>query len=354
LDEDVWRQAKAIGPLVQQVPDEGAPASEATEIRVVYTETTIYFGVVCRDRTPSAIIATQLTRDADLGSDDSITVVLDPFFDHRNGFVFQVNPVGARVDGQVANNSEDWSREWDGIWEAASRVTPDGWVAEIAIPFKTLRFKPGQTVWGLNVERTIKRRNETDRWASALRDVWLGNLSQAGRLEALEGIHQGRGLDIRPYVSGGEQDRRGKFQLGADVFKNLTPNMNASITVNTDFAETEADARQVNLTRFPLFFPEKRAFFLEGAGVFDVAGTTEETVLPFFSRRIGLLEGREVPILAGMKIVGRQSTTTWESWSCRRGRLRPIWKWTGPSAGRTCWRLASAETCFASRRSGSS
>jgi hypothetical protein len=307
LDEPVWAQAAPIGPLLQREPQEGTAATEETDVRVVYTATTLYFGIVCRDRTPSAIVSTQLTRDAELQSDDHVVVVLDPFLDHRNGFFFQVNPSGARADGQIANNAENLTLDWDGIWEAAARITPDGWVAEIAIPFKTLRFKPGQTVWGLNVERVIKRRNESDRWATPLRDSWVTNLDQAGRLEGIENIHQGRGLDIRPYLSGGEENSDGRLQAGIDVFKNLTPNMNASVTVNTDFAETEADARQINLTRFPLFFPEKRAFFLEGAGVFDVAATNSESVLPFFTRRIGLLDGREVPIVVGTKIVGRQS-----------------------------------------------
>jgi hypothetical protein len=307
LDETAWMQATPIGPLVQREPNEGAPASESTEVRILYSASALYFGIVCRDRTPAAIVSTQLTRDADLESDDNVLVIVDPFFDHRNGFFFQVNPAGARADGQVANNAEHMTLEWDGIWEASARRTPDGWVAEIAIPFKTLRFKPGQTVWGLNVERSIKRRNETDRWATPLRDSWITNLSQAGRLEGIEDIHQGRGLDIRPYASAGEQNSDGTFQAGIDVFKNLAPNLNAAVTVNTDFAETEADARQINLTRFPLFFPEKRSFFLEGAGVFDIAGTNSESVLAFFSRRIGLLEGREVPILVGTKVVGRQS-----------------------------------------------
>ena len=307
LDEAAWSAAAPIGPLVERVPDQGVAASEATEVRVLYTAATLYVGIICHDRTPSAIVSSQLTRDADLSSDDNVLVILDPFFDHRNGFFFQVNPSGARTDGQVANNAEELTREWDGIWDAAARITPDGWAVEIAIPFKTLRFKPGQTVWGFNVERTIKRRNELDQWASPFRDSWISNLSLAGRLEGIEGISQGLGLDIRPYLAGGEENRDGKLQAGFDIFKNLTPNMNASVTVNTDFAETEADSRQVNLTRFPLFFPEKRAFFLEGAGVFEVAGTNEESVLPFFSRRIGLLNGREVPILVGTKIVGRQS-----------------------------------------------
>ncbi len=307
LDEPAWAQATPIGPLVQREPTEQGPASEETEVRVLYTATTLYFGILCRDRTPSDIVSTQLTRDGEFNSDDYIVVVIDPFFDHRNGFLFAVNPAGARADGQIANNNEHITLDWDGIWEASARITPDGWVAEIAIPFKTLRFKPGQTVWGLNVERMIKRRNESDRWATPLRNSWITNLAQAGRLEGIEGINQGRGLDIRPYVSGGAENSDGRLQAGIDVFKNLTPNMNASVTVNTDFAETEADARQINLTRFPLFFPEKRAFFLEGAGVFDVAATNSESVLPFFARRIGLLGGREVPILVGTKIVGRQS-----------------------------------------------
>ena len=307
LDEGAWTAATPIGPLTQRDPEEGAAATEATEVRVLYTAAMLYVGIICHDRTPSAIVSTQLTRDADLSSDDNIVVILDPFFDHRNGFFFEVNPSGARSDGQVANNAEELTLEWDGIWDAAARITPDGWVVEMAIPFKTLRFKPGQTVWGFNVERTIKRRNESDRWAAPFRDAWISNLAQAGRLEGIEGISQGLGLDIRPYLAGGEENRDGKAQAGFDIFKNLTPNMNASVTVNTDFAETEADARQVNLTRFPLFFPEKRAFFLEGAGVFEVAGTNEESVLPFFSRRIGLLNEREVPILVGTKIVGRQS-----------------------------------------------
>jgi len=310
LDEPAWETATAIGPLLQREPHEGQPATEETEVRVLFTADALYFGVICHDRTPSAIVSTQLTRDAELEVDDSVLVILDPFLDNRNGFFFQVNPAGARSDGQVSNNAEEIGRDWDGIWNAASRITDAGWVAEIEIPFKTLRFKPGQTVWGLDVERRIKRANETDRWAAPRQDVWISNLSEAGRLEGLVDVRQGRGLDIRPYVSAGSENGDGQFQPGLDVFKNLAPNLNASITVNTDFAETEVDQRQINLTRFPLFYPEKRAFFLEGAGVFDVAGLGSGyhvDLLPFFTRRIGLYEGEQVPILAGGKVIGRQS-----------------------------------------------
>ncbi|MFQ5792346.1 MAG: DUF5916 domain-containing protein, partial [Acidobacteriota bacterium] len=253
--------------------------------------------------------ATQLAYDSRLEVDDFIVILVDPFLDFRNGFFFEVNPVGARAEGQVSNNAERRTLEWDGIWDAAARITEDGWVAEVEIPFKTLRFKPGQTTWGLNVERTIRRLNEVNRWASPRREVWLTNLSMAGRLTELEGIQQGRGLDIRPFASAGRRDGDGQGDVGIDIFKNITPSLNASITVNTDFAETEVDARQVNLTRFPLFFPEKRTFFLEGAGIFEVAGlriSPRSNLIPFFSRRIGLLVGEEVPIIAGVKLVGRE------------------------------------------------
>ena len=295
LDEPVWASVPTIGRLLQQEPIPESEPTMETEVRVLFDRDHLYFGILCRDTDPSAIVANQLSRDADLETDDVIVVIVDPFLDRRNGFFFETNPVGARADGQVTNNAERRSLEWDGIWDAAARVTEEGWVAEIEIPFKTLRFEPGQTTWGLNVERTVRRSNEVNRWASPRREVWLSNLATAGQLTGLEGIRQGRGLDIRPYVSPSREDGDTSIDVGIDVFKNITPSLNASVTVNTDFAETEADNRQVNLTRFPLFFPEKRTFFLEGAGIFEVAGLpamSYSDLIPFFSRRIGLLRGR--------------------------------------------------------------
>jgi uncharacterized protein DUF5916 len=313
LDEPDWGRMPSIGPLTQREPLEGRPATEATDVRILFDEQALYVGIVCHESHPRGLVSTQLTRDANLDVDDRVTVVLDPFFDHRNGFFFQVNPAGARSDGQISNNAQSLSREWDGIWDAAVTRTSDGWTAELSIPFKTLRFRPDQSVWGLNVERQIKHLFETDRWAAARVTSWIGNLADAGQLAGLEGARQGHGLDVRPYVSGGRDTGDGQFTSGLDVVKNLTPNLNASVTVNTDFAETEADIRQVNLTRFPLFFPEKRTFFLEGAGVFDVAGLAGGTdLIPFFTRRIGIhgnedIGGGQVPIGVGAKIVGRQS-----------------------------------------------
>lgn len=312
LDEAAWEAAEPIRPLTQQDPDEGGAPTETTDIRVLYDRDALYVGITCYDRSPGEIVSTLLTRDADLTADDLVTIVIDPFLDHRNGYFFRVNPAGARADGQISNNAEELTLEWDGIWDAAARTTAQGWQAEIVIPFKTLRFKPGQTTWGFNVERQIKRRNETDRWAGARLNVWLGNLTEAGRLSGIVDPGQGLGLDLRPYGSGGEENSDGKATGGLDLFKSLGPNLNAAITVNTDFAETEADIRQVNLTRFPLLFPEKRAFFLEGAGVFDIAGLEyAEDLKPFFSRRIGLAgtggDETTVPIAAGAKITGRQA-----------------------------------------------
>lgn len=314
LDEAAWKSSTPIGNLVQVLPKEGESPSEKTEVRVLVDKDAIYFGITCFDSAPTAIIATQLTRDADLTVDDNISVVIDPFFDHRNGFFFTVNPTGARADGQISNSAEFSSLDWDGIWNAHARITSEGWVAEISIPFKTLRFKPGQAVWGLNIQRGIKRYNETNRWSGARRDIWISNLAEAGQLEGIPNVRQGMGLDIRPYgLAVRKEGNEWKVDGGFDVSKNLAPNLNASLTVNTDFAETEVDARQVNLTRFDLFYPEKRAFFLEGAGVFDVVTGPPvlPDLIPFFSRRIGLMEQdgipTEVPIIAGAKITGRQS-----------------------------------------------
>ncbi len=307
LDEAAWAGASPIGELVQTEPDEGAPPTEATEVRILRDDEALYLGIRCFDRTPAGIAATKMGRDAEIAGDDHVLVVLETFGDRRNGFFFAVNPRGARAEGQIANNSEQLNFDWDGIWDATARVDGSGWTAELAIPLKTLRFRKEVDAWGLNVQRYLARREETDRWTAARRDVWISNLSEAGRLEGLQGARQGRGLDVRPYVSGGERDSGGELKVGGDVFKNLTPNLTASLTVNTDFAETEADNRQVNLTRFPLFYPEKRSFFLEGAGIYEVAGlgSQDEDLVPFYSRRIGLYQGQEVPILTGLKVSGR-------------------------------------------------
>ena len=202
---------------------------------------------------------------------------------------------------------------WDGIWDARTRIDADGWVAEIEIPFKTVAFKPDSTSWGFNIERTIARYNEESRWASAVLDSTIHAVSRAGVIEGLEGLTQGIGLDVKPYgLLGVNKDVTRTDQVqpaygaGVDAFYRITANLLSSTTVNTDFAETEVDTRQVNLTRFPTLYPEKRAFFVEEAGVFQFGlPSASSSLIPFFSRRIGLVGGRTVPILVGEKLTGK-------------------------------------------------
>jgi hypothetical protein len=229
--------------------------------------------------------------------------------------VFAVNPSGARYDGLINPGGETDNPEWDGIWQAAAARTPSGWSVEISIPIQTLGFKPGLHEWHFNVQRRIQRRLETDRWAFPARQYQLTQTSRAGLLTDLPDFSLGAGLTVRPAVTAGggipapTVAAEGEFQPSLDVTQRLGANVLASATVNTDFAETEVDTRRTNLTRFPLFFPEKRTFFLEGDDIFSFGLGLEEDVLPYFSRRIGLVDDREVPIIAGGKVNGRVANT---------------------------------------------
>jgi len=313
LDEPDWAAATPIGEILQREPRPGEKASERTEVKLLYDRENLYLGVMCYDSEPQRIIGTQMARDAELQADDRIEIIVDTFRDRRNAFYFATNPLGALVDALVIENGQI-NKEWDAIWTVKTRKFAGGWCAEFAIPFKSLGFNQGQLSWGFNFSRTIKRKIEEDRWASPRLDVKFFQVSEAGEIEGLSEVAQGRGLDLRPYVAGkwtrdsltGNETFTGKG--GGEIFYNLTPNLKWTTTFNTDFAETEVDNRQINLTRFPLFFPEKRAFFLENAGAFSFsnpAGSRVPDVIPFFSRRIGLLEGNEVPILAGTKLTGK-------------------------------------------------
>jgi hypothetical protein len=311
LDEECWRAAPPIGELTQVEPHEGASPSERTEVRLCFDERQLYIGVRCFDRDPSGIIATQMARDAVLDYDDRIEIVIDTFRDRRNAYFFQMNPAGDKGDALIANNGQDFNKPWDGIWEGAATIDAEGWSLEIALPFQTLAFDPARETWGFNVNRWIKRLNEVDRWSSPRNDTPIFLISKAGDLAGLAGLRQGFGLDLVPFFHGdwtrdrasGDDDLAG--QPGLDAFYRITPSLQAVLTVNTDFAETEVDQRQVNLTRFPLFFPEKRSFFLQDAGIFQFADLGHE-LIPFFSRRVGLGEqGAQVPIRYGGKLTGR-------------------------------------------------
>jgi len=314
LESEVWDAAPSIGPLTQAEPKAGAPASERTDVRILYDDEQIYLGIRCFDREPERIVATQAARDAELSPDDRLEIVIDTFHDRRNAFYFQMSPAGSKGDALISNDGGDFNKPWDGIWEGKVSIDEQGWVAEMAIPFKTLSFKEGGTSWGFNINRVIKRHEEIDRWSSATPDAQVFQVSRAGELTGFHGMRQGVGLDVVPFGvatwskehQGANHDEDSFGHVGADVFYKLNSNLTAVLTLNTDFAETEVDERVVNLTRFPLFFPEKRDFFLQDAGIFDFADL-ESDLVPFFSRRIGLSPtGEEVPIDAGLKLTGRQ------------------------------------------------
>jgi hypothetical protein len=331
LDEPIWRAAPTIGPLTQRQPEEGRPPTERTDVTLLYDRNQLYVGVVAYDSEPRRVIGTQMARDASLAADDRVEILLDTFRDQRSAFYFATNPSGALVDGLVA--SGQLNADWDAIWDVRTQRTDQGWTAEFAIPFKSLGFPADRTVWGFNVARTVYRKLEEERWSGARLSTQLYQVSEAGEITNLTGLTQGIGLDVRPFVAGrwlraaGEGD--GSGEPGLDVFYNITPSLKLTATFNTDFGETEVDARQINLSRFSVLFPEKRSFFLQGAGVFNFASTGPEPaggipptgadVYPFFSRQIGLLRGQEVPIDAGVKLTGTVGRTDVGVLSVRTG-----------------------------------
>jgi hypothetical protein len=325
LDEPVWETAAPIGELVQRQPVAGQPPSERTVIRLLRDDENLYIGVLAYDSEPNRIVATQMARDAGLGSDDRIEIVLDTFRDQRNAFYFSTNPAGAYVDG-IAFINGDLNTEWDTIWDVRTQRTNEGWAAEFAIPFKSLNYPVGQSVWGFNVARSINRKLEEARWSGARFDVTrFAQVTEAGEISGLDGLTQGKGIDIRPFMAGRRLDVASvdgavlNGKPGFNLFYNVTPSLKLSATVNTDFGETEVDARQINLSRFSLLFPERRQFFLEDVGVFAFASTgpdpapgipgTGAEIFPFFSRQIGLLGGQEVPIDVGLKLTGKVGNT---------------------------------------------
>lgn len=316
LDEPDWQSAAALSDLNMMEPTPGGVPTGRTEVRVLASARAIVIGVRCFDPAPSRIVSFTKERDGDFSGEDHLQFVIDPFQDGRSGYVFSVNPGGARFDGLVTGNGSSVDKNWDGIWEAATERDAEGWSAEIRIPVLSINFARGLTAWGFNVQRRIQRNQETERWAAASNDIKIYQTSRAGLLTNLPAFELGLGLSVRPALVGGF-DRPSRTSstsatgdLSLDIAQRLGSNLTASLTVNTDFAETETDTRQTNLTRFPLFFPEKRAFFLEGSDTFGFGLGLSGDILPFFSRRIGLVEGAEVPILAGGKVSGRVGDTS--------------------------------------------
>ena len=317
LDEAVWRRAVPATDFKQFDPKNGEPATEATEIRIAFDRDNLYIGAQFFDSDPAGLRGNQMVRDGSLGADDRFIWVLDPFYDQRSGYYFEVNPSGAMGDAQLMQASgttggTTQNRAWDGIWRARVRRTDKGWTAEIAIPFRTLSFNPDQQAWGANFQRTVRRKNEESLWSGWDRNQGIYSLGAAGRIEGITDVSQGRGLDIKPYVIGNYRDTAStgastlKGNTGLDFLYSVTPQLKANLTINTDFAQTEVDDRQVNLTRFPLFFPEKRDFFLEGSGNFDFSREASNDLTAFFTRRIGITDkGQPQKIDYGAKLGGQ-------------------------------------------------
>ncbi|MFW5947225.1 MAG: DUF5916 domain-containing protein [Gemmatimonadota bacterium] len=335
LDEAAWQAAPAAGGFRQREPDVGEPAVNPTEVRVLYDDGTLYLGVSAQ-QPGQPVIGRALQRDRLLfagfdglpvfGGDDAVVVLLDPFHDHRNAFVFATNPNGAEFDALLTDEGREFNIDWRGVWQVRTGRTEKGWTAEFAIPFRTLRFPEDADgePWGLNVVRMVRGSNEESYWSSWRREnEGLVRISRAGHLHGLDELPRaGLNLEVKPFALAGHTREdtlaaltgtsafrsEGLLDAGLDAKWEVRPGLTLDLTLNTDFAQVEADDEQVNLTRFSLFFPEKRDFFLENAGIFEFGfrGFFEPPpFLLFFSRRIGVHDEGEVPMLGGGRLTGR-------------------------------------------------
>ena len=316
LDDEVWQKATPITEFYQREPNPGAPVSEKTEVYILYDDNHLFIGFRCYDD-PSRITAREMARDINLGNDDRVQIILDTHGDRRTAYWFQIGPRGSIGDAIVSDNGAFLNKEWDGLWTGKAKILDHGWEAEVAIPFKTLGFDKSNSQWGLKLIRNIIRKLEASYWPEANVNTHRFQVSDSGILDGIEGISQGVGLDISPYLVAGLDNRhglkgKGKLDGGVDVFYQITPGLKTSLTINTDFAETEVDDRQINLTRFSLHFPEKRDFFLDGANYFQFGVETDQEspvakrIIPFFSRRVGLdANGLPVPVNYGGKLTGQ-------------------------------------------------
>lgn len=323
LADPLWNLATPISDFRQREPNEGLPATETTEVRILYTRSEIFFGILCRDRKPNGIVATQLRRDVTQELDDYFEIVVDSRFDRRNGYVFQVNPLGTQRDALITDeqhsDSDDGDPGWDGVWVSEARITEEGWTATVGIPFSTMNFMASSdVVWGINFKRFVRRKNEEDLWAAWRRTFGTAKISQAGTLRGITDIGSGRLFIVKPYglvgfnhlpsdanSAGLTPGSSGIYTGGVDVKIGIRSNIVANLTGNTDFADSDVDVQRFNLTPYQLFYPEKRQFFLENSGVFNFGVGGENDQL-FFSRQIGIdpISGQQVPINGGAKVTG--------------------------------------------------
>jgi hypothetical protein len=341
LDEGVWQSAPLVSGFVQSAPMDGAPATERTEVRVLQDGEAVYIGAWLFDSDASGIIVGESRRDSSPTQTDAFLIIFDTFLDGQNGYVFGTTPSGIEYDGQVSREGQGggggdraqrgsgggFNLNWDGAWDVATSRDGRGWYAEFRIPFSTLRYARGEgQTWGMNFSRNIRRKNEEAFWSPIPRQLDLYRVSMAGRLSGIEAPFR-RTVTVTPYVLGTAQ-RQYRPEINSDVDADvggdakvgLGPDLTLDLTVNTDFAQVEVDDEQINLTRFNLFFPEKRPFFLENAGTFSVG--SNQAVELFFSRRIGIERGLETPILGGGRLTGRVAGNVVGLMSVQGGELR--------------------------------
>ncbi len=321
MNDKAWQQAFVVNTFFQREPHLAEPVSEATTVLICHDQDYLYFGFHCYHRDVNDITAQEMARDISLGNDDRVQIILDTFLNHNTAYWFQIGPRGSIGDALVGENGAGLNKDWDCLFQGKARIHERGWDAEVAIPFKSITFKPGLDRWGLKLIRNIIKNHEASYWPSANLDSYRFQVSDAGLMTGMHDLQTGHGLDVNPYGLFGLDQKIGvnpaaKRNAGVDLFYQITPGVKSALTVNTDFAQTEVDSRQINLTRFPLFFPEKRDFFLDGASYFSFAlsGDGEnkyaQRILPFFSRRIGLDgNGNPLAIHWGAKVTGQVGRT---------------------------------------------
>ena len=322
FNEPEWQNAKPINQFIQVEPDEGASITQPTEVRILYDDQNLYFGFTCFEAEMSKLAANEMRRDSrDVFDNDYVFVLLDTYDDRRSGFFFLANPLGGMVDAAVTDGGDTQNRDWDAVWACGAKINEDHWTAEMAVPLSQLRFNESDKMtWGINFGRDIQRHRERTLWTpvSSAHGWWAKfRTTNLGTLAGLEGISPSRHLELLPYVLPGlsrddedDKETKGVFEAGLDLKYGITHNLTADLTLNTDFAQVEADEEQVNLTRFSLFFPEKRPFFLEGAGLFEIgiprpSFRRPPPLLLFYSRRIGIEEGHAIPVIGGGKVTGK-------------------------------------------------
>ncbi len=311
LNELCWSNASVVENFTQREQNEGTPATEKTRIAVVFNATNIYFGIWCFDSEADKISAQQMARDFNWRSDDNIEIMISPFNDNRNGYLFVTNPNGAMADVLVGDEGKNWNKDWNTVWDVAVEKNQQGWFAEIVIPFSSLKFKKESTqIWGINFERNIRRKKEQVLWQGWSRLYDVEKISQGGKLIGINNIKQGTKIELMPYVLAGfefsNEQNKTKQKIGGEINFDITPTLKLNFTTNTDFAQVESDRKQINLSRFSLYYPEKRQFFLEGINYYNMNIGREEL---FYSRKIGIDQNQEIPIIGGVRLFGKLNKT---------------------------------------------